>query len=67
MAANPRILVTDIDFAWDGVLQHLPRGTVVDIPAGSVLEVVYGLDNLADLTPQDEAAAGAGTLSAVAN
>jgi hypothetical protein len=68
MAANPRILVADVDLAWDGVLQHIPRGTIVDVPPGSALEAAYGgSDNLADLSPQDEAAASAGTLSGVSN
>jgi hypothetical protein len=61
-----RILATDADLAWDGVLQHIPRGTVVDVPVGSALEVAYGA-SLVNLTPTDQASISEGSKAAVAN
>jgi hypothetical protein len=42
MAANPRVVATDITVNWDGGTTFVRRGTVVDIPAGSALETAYG-------------------------
>ena len=47
MAANPRIVTTDITVSWDGGTTKVLRGTIVDIPAGSSLEAAYGAGNLA--------------------
>lgn len=47
MAANPRIVTTDITVSWDGGTTRVLRGTIVDIPAGSALEAAYGAGNLA--------------------
>ena len=46
MAANPRVLNTDVTLIWDGVQTYVPKGTIVDVPAGSSLEAAYGLSNL---------------------
>ena len=67
MAASPRMVIADIQIAWDGALVSVPAGTVVDIPPGSALEVVYGLGNLVNLSPQDEASITSGSGSAVSN
>lgn len=42
MAANPRIVATAINVAWDGGTTRVAQGTIVDIPAGSTLEAAYG-------------------------
>jgi hypothetical protein len=53
-----RQLISDTDLAWDGGWQHFPRGTLVEVEPGSVLEVVYGgPDNLVDLGDGAPAAA----------
>ena len=50
MAGNPRIVTADVAFTWDGASQRLPRGQVIDVPAGSALEDAIGPGNLAPLT-----------------
>jgi hypothetical protein len=52
-----RQLTSDVDIAWDGVIQHIPAGTIVDVPPGSALEAAYGPGNLADLDLDAAAAA----------
>jgi hypothetical protein len=52
-----RLVTAGTDIAWDGVLQHIPAGTLVDIPPGSALEAAYGPGNLADLDAGAAAAA----------
>jgi hypothetical protein len=42
MAANPRIVASDIYVTWDGGTNFVPKGSIVDIPAGSTLEAAYG-------------------------
>jgi hypothetical protein len=42
--------------SWDGVLQNIRAGTLVDIPPGSALEAAYGPENLADMDPDAAAA-----------
>jgi len=37
MAANGQLVTSDITIVWDGVSVRLPRGTVIDVPAGSTL------------------------------
>jgi hypothetical protein len=37
MAANGQLVTADITITWDGVSVRLPRGTVIDVPAGSAL------------------------------
>jgi len=49
-----------IDIAWDGVVQHIPAGTLVDVPPGSALEAAYGPANLEDLDAGAAAADHAG-------
>jgi len=61
VAANPRMVINDIDVAWDGGVTHVPAATVVDVPPGSVLEAAYGASNLADLTIQGDGSTLAGT------
>jgi hypothetical protein len=48
---------TSIIVAWDGVVQNVARGTIVDIEPGSALEAAYGPDNLVDLGVGDGAEA----------
>jgi hypothetical protein len=51
MAANPRILMSDTTIVWDGSTTVVPKGTIVDIPAGSSLEAAYGgVGNLAPIS-----------------
>jgi hypothetical protein len=62
MAANARLVINDTNVAWDGGLVHVPAGTIVDIPPGSVLETAYGgTGNLADLDDEQAQAAADGT------
>ena len=49
MGANPRVVTADTTFRWDGAMQRLPRGQVIDVPAGSQLEAAIGLDRLIPL------------------
>lgn len=52
MALNPRVVNTDITVTWDGVAQRIPRGTLIDVPAGSALLTAIGSGNLTALTAQ---------------
>jgi hypothetical protein len=52
-----RRLTADTDVSWDGGLQHVPAGTIVDVPPGSALESAYGVGNLEDLDADAAAAA----------
>jgi hypothetical protein len=74
MAANPRLLASDTTVTWDGVQVFFPKGTIIDVPAGSALETAYGgSGNLVslgptsalvisgDTEPEDTADAGGGT------
>jgi hypothetical protein len=45
-----RRVTADTFVAWDGGWQPVQAGTIVDVPPGSVLEAVYGLSNLEDLS-----------------
>ncbi len=58
MALNPRIVNTDITVTWDGVSQRIPRGTVIDVPAGSALLTALGAGNLTALTAQQQSDSG---------
>lgn len=49
MGANPRVVTADTTFRWDGAMQRLPRGQVINVPAGSALEAAIGLDRLIPL------------------
>lgn len=49
MASNPRLVAQDTTVAWDGATFLVPKGTIVDIPAGSALETAYGLSNLVSI------------------
>jgi hypothetical protein len=49
MAGNPRIVTHDATFLWDHVTQRLHRGQVIDVPAGSALEMAIGPDKLTPL------------------
>jgi hypothetical protein len=44
-----RRVTADTLVAWDGVLQNIPAGTIVDVPPGSAMEAAYGPGNLEDL------------------
>lgn len=66
MGANPRVVTADTTFRWDGAMQRLPRGQVIDVPAGSQLEAAIGLDRLIPLgakaaQPQPEPVTDAAT------
>ena len=52
MAANPRMVKTNIQVTWDSAVFNVTAGTIVDIPAGSSLETAYGAGNLVSLTSQ---------------
>lgn len=58
MAANPKLVTTDITVTWDGVSQRIPRGTVIDVPAGSALLTALGSGNLVSLTAQQQSCDG---------
>ena len=59
MAANPRIVINDVNITWDGSVTLVPKGTIVDIPAGSSLEAAYGgVGNLASIGSSQEALGG---------
>ncbi|HYK70434.1 MAG TPA: hypothetical protein VEV45_20990 [Streptosporangiaceae bacterium] len=63
MALNPRMVIADVDVAWDGGITRVLAGTVIDVPDGHPLEAAYGgTDNLQSLDDQVAAnlAAGAG-------
>lgn len=49
MAGNPRVVTEDVTFLWDGATARLPRGQVIDVPAGSLLERAIGSEFLAPL------------------
>jgi hypothetical protein len=51
-----RRVITDTDFGWDGGIARLPRGTIMDVPPGSVLETYIGPGNL-EVPADPEAAA----------
>jgi hypothetical protein len=61
MAANGRMVVRDIDVAWDGGTFHVSGGTIVDIPAGSALETAYGAGNLVSLSVAQSGGGGGDT------
>jgi hypothetical protein len=50
VAANPRQLIRDVSVTWDGVVQRIPRGTVIDVPPASALLTALGSGNLTALT-----------------
>ena len=59
MAANPRIVIADVNVTWDGAVTLVSKGTIVDIPAGSTLETAYGGNgNLASIGGSQEALGG---------
>jgi len=49
MSANPRVVAADTVFRWDGALQRLARGTVLDVAPGSALLAAIGPGNLVPL------------------
>jgi len=49
MAANGYVVNTGVQITWDGVSQWIPRGTVIDVPAGSALATALS-GNLTALT-----------------
>jgi hypothetical protein len=49
MAISPRVVTADRHITWDGVVQRLPRGQVLDVPPGSALEREIGPDFLVPL------------------
>jgi hypothetical protein len=51
-----RLVIASTDVAWDGVIQHFPAGTLVEVEPGSALEAAYGPSNLEDLDADAAAA-----------
>ncbi len=51
MAANGQLVTADVTITWDGVSQRIPRGTVIDVPAGSALTTALS-GNITALTSQ---------------
>jgi hypothetical protein len=49
MAISPRAVTADRHITWDGVVQRLPKGQVLDVPPGSALEREIGADYLVPL------------------
>ena len=64
MAANPQVVNTDITPTWDGVVQRIPRGTVIDVPNPSALRTALGAGNLTALTTQQQSSDGGGSVGA---
>jgi hypothetical protein len=58
MAANGKIVNTDITVTWDGVSQRIARGTVIDVPASGALITALGAGNLTSLTVQQQSSDG---------
>ena len=58
MAANGKIVNTDITVTWDGVSQRIARGTVIDVPASGALITALGAGNLTSLTTQQQSSDG---------
>ncbi len=66
MSANPRVVTADTTFSWDGAPFFLKAGTMLDVAAGSALEVAIGVSHLGTLSGQqlqDAAAGGSGGIS----
>jgi hypothetical protein len=49
MAISPRVVTEDRHITWDGVIQRLPKGQVLDVPPDSALEREIGRDFLVPL------------------
>jgi hypothetical protein len=49
----------DTDIGYDGGVQHLPAGTIMDVPPGSYLELSIGAGNLETLAGDGAPAAAA--------
>jgi hypothetical protein len=61
MASNPQLVNADCTITWDGVSQRIPRGTVIDVPAGSALATALG-SNITALTTQQKSSNGGSSL-----
>lgn len=63
MASNPQVVTADTWVTWDGVLQRVPRGTIIDVPPLSA--AFAGLLALQSGFPPDPlmTAIGAGNLT----
>jgi hypothetical protein len=59
-----RRVISGTDIAWDGGIAHLPAGTIMDVPPGSVLEAAIGTASLEDL---GDAAPGAAERAGASN
>ena len=64
MAANGKIVNTDITVTWDGVSQRIARGTVIDVPASGSLITALGAGNLTALTTQQQSSDGGVSIGA---
>lgn len=51
MAARPMVVNTTTTITYDGVSVRIPRGTVIDVPAGSSLNTLLGA-NITAMTSQ---------------
>ena len=64
MAANPQVVNTDITPTWDGVVQRIPRGTVIDVPEPVSAADRARAGNLTALTTQQQSSDGGGSVGA---
>lgn len=49
MGGNPRTVMQDVSFVWDGVSTRLPKGQAIDVTPGGALEAAIGRDHLVPL------------------
>ena len=62
MSANPRVVLAEVSYSWDGGTWTLPAGMILDVPPGGPLESAIGAGNLGTLSSQalTDASNGAG-------
>jgi hypothetical protein len=53
MAARPMLVNATVTITYDGVSVRIPRGAVIDVPAGSTLNTALG-SNITALTSQQQ-------------
>ncbi len=67
MSANPRLVLNEVTYNWDGGTWTLPAGTFIDCAAGSALEQAIGAGNLGTMTAQVLQDAANGAAGATSN